>query len=182
MPRIQPNQKPDAKSQELLAGVKEMLGSTPNFFKTLAHSPAALSALVSGLDAMENSQLSKSLREQISLCVAGVNGSDYCASAHTAFGKMNDVDERELAQNLQTKSSDSKVQAALTFARRIVDTRGNISDTDLQAVRKAGYSEGEIVDIAVMVGINTFTNYFSLIAKPDIDFPQVSTGSAKKAA
>src|SRR4051812_24344059 len=108
MTRIQPNLIPDAQSQELLAGVKKMLGGTPNLFTTLAHSPAALGVFVGALGALSNSTLSGGLREQIALTVAGANGCDYCASAHTALGKMNKISESELAQNLQTKSSDAK--------------------------------------------------------------------------
>ena len=40
--RIQPNASPEPKAEEQLAVVKKMLGSTPNIFTTMAHSPAAL--------------------------------------------------------------------------------------------------------------------------------------------
>ena len=46
MVRIQPNTNPDVKSQEILAGVKKMLGSTPNMFTTMALSSGALGVFV----------------------------------------------------------------------------------------------------------------------------------------
>lgn len=182
MPRIQPNATPDAKSQELLAGVKKMLGGTPNMFTTLAHSSGALGMFVHSLGALAGGKLSGALREQIALTVAGANGCDYCASAHTALGKMNKVSEGELAQNLESKSADAKIQAALLFARKIVVARGHVSDADLQAVRAAGYNDGEIVDIVAVTCVNIFTNYFNHIAGTEIDFPLVSTVSVAKAA
>lgn len=182
MTRIQPNLTPDAKSQELLAGVKKMLGGTPNLFTTLAHSPAALGVFVGALGALGNSKLSGGLREQIALTVAGANGCDYCASAHTALGKMNKISEGELAQNLQTKSGDAKTQAALVFARKIVEARGHVSDADVQTVRAAGYGESEIVDMVAVTCINIFTNYFNHIAGTEIDFPLVSTQGLARAA
>lgn len=36
MARIQPNTTPDTKSRQLLAGVKQMPGGTPNMFTTMA--------------------------------------------------------------------------------------------------------------------------------------------------
>ncbi len=182
MTRIQPNLTPDTKSQELLAGVKKMLGGTPNLFTTLAHSPAALGVFVGALGALSNSKLSSGLREQIALAVAGANGCDYCASAHTALGKMNKISEGELAQNLQAKSGDAKTQAALVFARKIVEVRGHVSDADVQTVRTAGYGESEIVDMVAVTCINIFTNYFNHIAGTEIDFPLVSTQGLAKAA
>ena len=175
MVRIQPNTNPDAKSQELLVGVKKMLGSTPNIFTTMAHSSGALGVFVGALGAMSGSKLSGGLREQIALTVAGANSCDYCASAHTALGKMNKVAEPELAINLQAKSSDGRTQAALTFARKIVDLRGHVADADVTAIRSAGYSDSEIVDIVAVVCVNIYTNYFNHVAGTSIDFPMVSS-------
>lgn len=180
MIRIKPNPTPNLQSQELLAGVKKMLDRTPNIFTTLAHSPAALGLFVGAIGAMANSKLSGGLREQIALTVAGANGCDYCASAHTTLGKMNKVSEAELAQNLLSQSSDARVQAALIFARKIVEARGHVSDTDVQDVRKAGYDDSEIVDIVAVVGVNIFTNYFNHVAGTEIDFPLVTTASAAR--
>ncbi len=182
MARIKPNQNPDAKSQELLNGIKEKLGSTPNFFTTLANSSAALGAFLGASGALAGSKLNAALREQIALTVAGANGCDYCASAHTAIGKKQNIAESELTQNLQARSSDGKTQAALTLARRIVETRGRVSDADVQAARTAGYTDGEIVDIVAVVGLNTFTNYFNHVADTENDFPVVKTTSVARAA
>jgi len=182
MPRILPNVTPDAQTQEMLAGVKAKLGGTPNIFTTMAHSPATLGFYLGGSGALANSKLSGALREQLALTVAGANSCDYCASAHTMLGKMQKVSEAELTQNLSGQSTDAKTQAALTFASRIVELRGHVSDADVQAVRDAGYSEGEIVDIVAVVGLNLFTNYFNHVAGTLVDFPLVSTAGAHKAA
>ncbi|MDQ2696825.1 MAG: carboxymuconolactone decarboxylase family protein [Pseudomonadota bacterium] len=182
MTRIKPNPAPDAKAQELLAGVKQMLGGTPNVFTTLAHSSAALGVFVGALGALSSSKLSAPLREQISVAVAGASGCDYCASAHTALSKLNKVADEELAQNLYGKSSDAKTQAGLVFARKVVSARGRVSDADLEAVRAAGYSDGEIVDIVALVGVNLLTNYLNHVAGTEIDFPLVKTAGVASAA
>ncbi len=44
------------------------------------------------------------------------------------------------------------------------------------ALRAAGFSEGEIVEIVATVGITTFTNYFNHIAQTEVDFPVVEVG------
>lgn len=64
----------------------------------------------------------------------------------------------------------------------IVEKRGRVNDADLQAVRSAGFSDEEVVEILAHVALNTFTNYFNEAFKTDIDFPVVSTESVRKAA
>ena len=180
--RIQPNTNPNGKAQEQLASVKKMLGITPNIFTTLAHSPAALGYYLNASAALNSTAISAVLREQIALTVAGANACDYCASAHTALGKAQKISAAELTDNLHGKAADAKTQAALSFARKIVDFRGHLKDSDLKAIRAAGYSEAEIVEIVAVVGQNIFTNYFNHIASTVIDFPKVSTVSVGEIA
>jgi len=175
MPRITPIDpaSADPKAQNLLDGVQKALGTTPNLMKTLAHSPASLNAYLGFGQALGGGQLGGVLREQIALAVAGANGCEYCASAHTALGKGQKIDDEELARNVTGQSSDPRTQTALDFARAIVTKRGWVSDDDLAAVREAGFSEGEIVEIVATVALNVFTNYFNHVAGTDVDFPRV---------
>lgn len=182
MPRIQPNQNPSPKAQAQLEAVKKMLGSTPNIFTSMAHSPAVLGFYLGASGALAETSISGALREQIALTVAGANACDYCASAHTALGKMQKVNEGELALNLDSKSGDAKTQAAMTFARKIVDLRGHVSDADVNAVRAAGYTDAQVLEIVAVIAINIFTNYFNHIVGTDIDFPLVTTNAVSKAA
>lgn len=163
------------KAQELLGGVQQKMGIVPNLFKVIAHSPAALEAYLDQGAALAGTSLSMKLREQIAVTIAGVNGCDYCASAHTAIGKGAGLSAEELTDNLAGGASDSKTQVALFFARAVVDGRGWVDDAALQSVRDAGFTEGEIVEIVALVGANIFTNYLNHLAGTEIDFPVVKT-------
>ena len=176
MPRINPVElnEAESKSKTLLEGVEKKLGFAPNIMRTLAHSPAALEAYLGFGKSLGGGKLSPQLREQIALTVAGVNGCQYCASAHTAIGKMYKVDEKELAANVKATSEDVKTESALRFAQKVVEGRGWVSDEDVQQVRECGYSEAELVEIIATVAVNLFSNYFNHIAETDIDFPVIN--------
>ena len=178
MPRIHPIDPSTAegKAKNLLDGVQKALGVTPNLMRTMANSPAALDAYLSFGKALGGGSLSAQLREQIALATSGANGCQYCASAHTAVGKMLGLDKPEMAINLRAKSRTPKIEAALTFAREIVAKRGWLGNEDLQRVREAGYGDGEIVEIVATVVLTTFTNYFNHIAETEVDFPLVELG------
>ena len=184
MPRIQPVDHAAATgdAKVLLDGVQSALGIVPNIFATLVHSPKVLEGFLALNTALGQGVLPAALREQIALTIAGANGCDYCASAHTAIGKGAGLDAEELSSSLQGESADAKTQAALSFVKKAVMVRGWVDNDDVQALRDAGYSDGEVVEIVAHIGINLLTNYFNHIVGTDIDFPVVRTPDAAKAA
>ena len=175
MPRIDPIDPAQAqgKAKTLLDGIQKSMGRTPNLLATMAHSPAALEAYLGLGRALAGASLSARIREQIAVAVSAANGCDYCTAAHTAAGRKLGVADDELAAALTSASADPKVQAALRFARRIVEARGWVGDDDLQAVREAGYGDGEIAEIIATVAATTFSNYFNHVAQTEVDFPRV---------
>src|SRR5450432_3840797 len=72
----------------LLEGVQRKLKFVPNFFRTLAVSPATLDAYLSFGDRLNQGTLSPKLREQLAVTVAYSNSCQYCLAAHTAIGGM----------------------------------------------------------------------------------------------
>ena len=175
MSRIEPisYETSTGKAKELLDAVKGKLGVTPNMMKTMAQSPAVLEAYLNFLGSLAEGALNGKTREQIALITAEENGCGYCASAHTAIGKMVGLDEAAIVTARTGQSTDPKSDAILKFARKVVANRGVIDDDDLQTVRNAGASDGEVAEIIANVGLNVFTNYFNLVAKTEIDFPSI---------
>jgi len=55
-----------------------------------------------------------------------------------------------------------------------LQTRGNVSDAALAAVRLAGFDEASVLEIVINVSLNVLTNYVNNVAQTDIDFPKVS--------
>ena len=92
------------------------------------------------------------------------------------------MDEAELVSSLAGKSGDAKDQAALDFAARIIEARGRAGADAVKAVRDAGFSDEEIVEILANVALNIFTNYFNETFETENDFPPVSAKSARDAA
>jgi uncharacterized peroxidase-related enzyme len=165
-------------AQPLLAAVEKQLGAVPNLFRLLSLSPAALQGYLS-LNGALTRALDVKTRERIALAVAEVNGCHYCLSAHTYLGlNLVKLDAAEIALNRQGRSSDPKADAAVAFAARIARNRGRVSDADVAAVRDAGYSDAQIVEIVALVAENVFTNFLNNVADTAIDFPVVEAAIA----
>jgi uncharacterized peroxidase-related enzyme len=161
-------------SQPLLEAVQKQLGSVPNLFRVVGNSPAALEGYLGLNGALGKGTLEAKTRERIALAVSELNGCDYCLSAHAYLGKnLAKLDDAEIAANREGGSSDHKADAALRFAIKVVASRGHVSDTDLQAVKAAGYDDAQVIEIVLHVALNTLTNYVNEVAKTEIDFPVV---------
>ena len=72
--------------------------------------------------------------------------------------------------------ADAKTQAGLQFAQEVTKNRGQVSTETIQAVKEAGYNDGDILEIILNVVSNTLTNYVNHIAETEVDFPSVEAG------
>lgn len=168
-----------AAAQPLLEGAKKSLGSVPNLFRVIANSPAALEGYFGLNGALYKGALDAKTRERIAVAVAEINGCGYCLSAHTYLGKnLAKLDDAELTANRSGASNDPKADAAVRFAAKVVRERGHVSDSDVVAVKAAGYDDAQVVEIVLHVALNTLTNYVNEVAKTEIDFPVVKLRSA----
>ena len=170
---IQP-QAATGKAKELLEAVQVKLKFAPNMMKVMANSPAVLEAYLSFSGALGNGALDAKLREEIALEVAEQNSCQYCVSAHTAIGKLTGLTDSEIDQAREARSGSARNAAALQFARELVARKGRATDTDVEAVRRAGFSDGEIAEIIAHVALNIFTNYFNNTADVEVDFPRIA--------
>lgn len=168
-----------AAARPLLEAVGKQLGRVPNLFRVTSHSPAALEGYLAMSAALGKGRLPAATRERIALAVAQVNDCGYCLAAHSALGRqLAGLDEAEIRANRAGGSRDPKAAAAVHFAVQVAQRRGHVSDGDVQALRQAGYDDGQIVEIIQHVALNTWTNYLNTVAGTVIDFPEAAALAA----
>lgn len=160
-------------TKALLDGVQTGLGMVPNFVRVLANSPSALRAFLGIHGISAEGALDPKTRERIALAVAEQNACQYCVSAHTAIGRKVGLDNQEILANRLGRSSDAKAEAALTFARALVEHKGQVSKAEFDDVRAAGHSDAEIIEIITHVSMNIFTNLLGKATQVEIDFPKI---------
>ena len=168
-----------ATSRPLLQAVNKQLGVVPNLFRLVGNSPAALEGYLGLNGALARGALEAPTRERIALAVAEFNGCDYCLSAHSYLGKnLAKLSDAEIAANRDGGSTDPKADAAVHFAVELVKARGHVSEADIRAVKQAGYTDAQAIEIVLHVALNTLTNYVNEMAKTEIDFPVVTAKAA----
>lgn len=163
-----------AASQPLLAQIQSAFGATPNMFRAVANSPAALQLMWAGFGALGGGTLPAKLGEQLAVAIADRNRCDYCLAAHTALGRKAGASAAEMAEAQAGRSADPRTAAALAFATKLVDHRAAVTADDVQALRHAGFDDEAIVELLAHVALNLFTNYVNVALDVPVDFPKVA--------
>ena len=154
-----------------LETAKSAMGRVPNILKAMANSPSVIGAYLGLSGQLKSSGLSPRIREAIALVVAQEHSCDYCLAAHTVLGGKAGLSNEEIMSSRRGVLADPKEQAALHVAVEIDRGRGHVDDEVIDSARRAGLSDGQMVEILLAVVMNLFTNYFNHLARTPIDFP-----------
>jgi uncharacterized peroxidase-related enzyme len=150
------------------------IGFTPNMMATFAQSPIAFNAWANLLGSLSKA-LDVKTRDSIGLAVSEVNGCNYCLTVHSFTAEhMAKLPAEDIILARKDHARDPKRDAAVQFAHKVVESRRHVTDADLQAVRDAGYTDANIMEIVALVAMYSLTNFFNNVFKPDKDFPEVA--------
>jgi uncharacterized peroxidase-related enzyme len=172
-----PNLETDAgPSGQIHAQIKKAIGSVPNTYAAIAaHGPAALKAVLAADAVLAAGTLSRRDQEIIKLIVSAAAGCDYCVAAHNHLATLAGVKPETLKQIRESQStSDPKRDALVRFVRNLAQSSGTVSDEDFAAIKAAGYSDAQLVEISLAFATTIFTNVFNRINDTEIDFPAVA--------
>jgi uncharacterized peroxidase-related enzyme len=164
--------------KELLDQIKNTFGAVPAMFRATANSPAALKSMFGSFGALGNGSLPAKLGELIAIAIANRNNCEYCLAAHAALGRKAGASSAEIADAQIGQSGDPRTAAALTFALKLVNERGQVSDADVAALRTVGFDDEGIVELIAHVALNLFTNYVNVALAVPVDFPAVKLRNA----
>ncbi len=162
---------PDRKA--VLDQIHSAFGATPNMFRAVANSPAALRSMWAAFGALGAGVIGARLGEQIAVAVANRNSCDYCLAAHTMLGQKAGVSGYAMRAAQNGESNDPRTAAALRFALQLVDRRGQVDAAEIGALRAAGFSDDAAMEIVAHVALNLFTNYVNVAFAVPVDFPAV---------
>ena len=158
---------------DVYAQIKKAAGKVPNTFAAIgALAPAALNAMLAVDAVLAAGSLSKQDQETIKVVVSEISGCDYCVAAHSLLGKMTGLKPDTLKRiRAGEPSGDARRDALTRFVRTLQETRGTISQEAYSAIKAAGYTDAQLVEIALAIVIVSFTNLFNRVNDTDIDFP-----------
>ncbi len=162
-------------SAEVYAQIRKAVGSVPNTYAAIgALGPAALKAVLAADGVLASGTLSKADQETIKLLVSAVAGCGYCVAAHSLLGKMAGLSPEALRHiRAGEPTGDAGRDALIRFVKLLASTSGTIDEAEFAAIKAAGYTGQQLVDISLAIAVTSFTNVFNRINDTAVDFPAV---------
>jgi uncharacterized peroxidase-related enzyme len=163
-------------SGQIYAQIKKAIGSVPNTYAAIAaHGPDTLRTVLATDAVLAAGNLSKSDQEIIKLTISAAAGCDYCVAAHNHLAKLAGVKPEVLKQIRDGQpTGDARRDALVGFVRKLAQSSGTVAGENFAAIKAAGYTDAQLVDISLAFATTVFTNVFNRINDTDIDFPAVA--------
>lgn len=150
--------------------LKKGLGMVPNLYATLALSEHALGNYLTFQNA--KSSIQGKAREVVNLVVSQVNSCQYCLAAHTVIGGMVGFTAEQIIEIRRGGASfDAKLDVLAKLVKNIATERGHPDPALVQAFLDAGWTPENLVDVVVVIGDKTVTNYLHGTTQVPVDFP-----------
>jgi uncharacterized peroxidase-related enzyme len=142
---------------------QEKLGFIPNVLLAYAFDNTKLETFVAFYNdlMLGPSELSKLEREMIAVAVSSQNRCYYCLVSHGAAVRQYSGNPRlgeQLVMNYRAARLNKRERAMLDFAVKLTSAPWSVEDADRERLRRAGFSERDIWDIAAVAGFFNMSN------------------------
>lgn len=153
----------DAEIDAYFQKCRDKIGYVPNVLLAYTHDLAKLKAFAAMYNdlMLAPSGLSKLEREMIAVAVSSVNRCYYCLTAHGAAIRQLSGDPElgeMIVMNYRAARLDARQRAMLDFAVKLTETPWSVEDGDRDTLRKVGFSERDIWDIAATAAFYNMSN------------------------
>ncbi len=149
--------------REAMDFLEKEQGLLPNVLKAYSFDPAKMRPFMQIYNniMIDEFDLTMLEREMIGVVVSSVNRCVYCLTAHGASvrGMSGDPILGELlVMNYRAAKLEPRHRAMLDFAVKVTEESYKISEDDREALRRHGFSDRAIWDIASVAALFNFTN------------------------
>lgn len=159
-----------AAARDTVAATTKAYGFLPNLLAVMAEAPPLLKAYRAIVDLFEESSLTATERQVVLLTTSYENSCEYCVAAHSVIAGMQKVPADVVeAVRTGTPLTDPKLEALRRLTAGIVVSRGWPSQADTAAFFEAGYTETQLLEVVLGVGVKTISNYTNHLASTPLD-------------
>lgn len=150
--------------QRLFAKAQEKLDHVPNVFRAFSVTPEHFLRWFRYYDFLmrdEASSLSEAEREMIGLVVSAENRCEYCLGAHSAALRAlidDHVKADVITHNYRRADLTERERALLDFAHALTVRSHEMTESDLEPLRRVGLDDPTIFEAAQVAAMFNFTN------------------------
>jgi AhpD family alkylhydroperoxidase len=157
-------------ARPMLAGTKRRLGFVSTLSGVMAESPELLAGYNALFEKFQASSLPAEAKQVVLITASAANGCAYCVAAHSTLALRAGVDPDAVAALRAGKPlDDPALEAVRAFTHTVVERRGWVDGTEVDAFIAAGYTRRHVLDVILGVGVKTLSNYTNHIAHTPLD-------------
>jgi uncharacterized peroxidase-related enzyme len=163
----------------------QKLGMIPNMYAYMANAPGLLETYRVGYELFrQGSGFTPVEQEVIFLSISYENGCEYCMAAHSFLADVQSKVPVGVTEALRngTHIPDARLLALSRFTRLLVQKRGLPSQADLVLFRAAGYTDAQVLQIILAIGVKTLSNYTNHICATPVDNAFIKRAWTRSAA
>jgi uncharacterized peroxidase-related enzyme len=144
----------------------------PNFFTTLANSPAVLEGTWGVYrNISTRGSISEVLKEMIFVAISAAKKCEYCEAAHLAFCRILKADAetcKNLVNNLNALRPE-RTREIIRFSVKAGTDPKSLTDADYDALKRHGINDSEIIEIVAMAAFAMYAITIADALKLELD-------------
>ncbi len=146
------------------------LNFVPNIFAVIAESVPALNAYVEMSNYFDRCSFNTTERETIEIVTSIENGCSYCVAGHSAFAQMKKVPSHIIEALRENQPiDDPRIEALANFTRRMIRSKGQVSQKELILFFDAGFSQAQLIEVVLGISLKFLTNFISNASSLPLD-------------
>jgi alkylhydroperoxidase family enzyme len=158
------------KSKPTLQGMKQKFGFLPNIMGTMAENPILLNGFASAFGSFHGGSFNEAEKQVLLLTNAVFLKCPWTIAAHSTFALEDGLSENNVKALRHGMLPDDPKYAALSrLTKSVMETRGNVTEADIEQFTSAGYSRAQVFEVVLCVGISTITATTTNLAGTPID-------------
>lgn len=161
-------------AKAILEQAQQKMGMIPNMYGLMANAPGLLQAYTQGYELFrKHSGFTPVEQEVVLLSISFENGCEYCMAAHSFIADKQSKVPVEVTEAIRNGAEvpDARLRALSEFTRTLVNKRGRPAKEDVERFREGGYTEAQILQIILAIGVKTFSNYANHVCDTPVDAP-----------
>jgi alkylhydroperoxidase family enzyme len=167
-------------SKPVLEQLQQTFGLIPNIAGAMANSPELIKAFIRLFEQVHAGTFTEAEIQTVLLTNAVTNSCTWAVAFHTMLALKQDVPATDVdAIRAYRVPKDQRLAALSTLARKLIETRGRVTEQDLKAFAEAGFKRKQTLEILAVIAASTITNYAGTMTEPPLeDFLQQYTWQA----
>jgi len=160
----------EGQARDILQSTQAKFGFVPNLIGKMANAPALAAAYLAIGKLFEDTSFSPTEQQVVLLAVSRFHECTYCVAAHSTIAQMQNV-PNDVVQAIRSDQpiADSKLESLRRLTTEIVEFRGRPGEQAVSDFLASGYSESQMLEVVLGVGMKTLSNYTNHLADTELD-------------